>query len=244
MTCRINQGDDCLNKLDLIVEYINHSSFTVKVDNQILIFDNYKGDANLKDEDKDKNISVFASHSHWDHFDSIILDWREDFKNIQYILSNDILIEDKEGITFIGPYKEVDINNIKVRTFGSTDKGVSFLVSLAGVNIFHAGDLNWWHWDDDKEMEKINMENSFKIKVDRIKNSGLDIDIAFFPVDPRLEDFFHIGGEYFIRELKPKYFFPMHLWDNYGIIEKFIHKIGDLPTIIVDIKHKNQIFEL
>ncbi|MDR7871143.1 MAG: MBL fold metallo-hydrolase [Tissierellaceae bacterium] len=229
-----------MEKLNLTVEYIHHSCFTVEIGDKILVFDYFKGDINLKD----KEIYVFASHDHGDHFSPKILEWKKDFKNINYILSDDIKVEEDENITFMAPYKEKTINNIKIKTFGSTDKGVSFLVSVDGVNIFHAGDLNWWYWDDDTELEKINMENSFKIKVKRLKESGIDIDLAFFPVDPRLEEYFHLGGQYFIEEIKPKYFFPMHAWDKYEISKKFIHKMNEKDSFIVDIQHDNQVIKL
>lgn len=29
----------------------------------------------------------------------------------------------------------------------STDEGVAFLVTAEGRTVFHAGDLNWWHWE-------------------------------------------------------------------------------------------------
>ena len=228
-----------MSKLNVAIEHIRHSGFTVETDDKFLVFDYYKGDINLKDKD----IYVFSSHDHGDHFNPIILDWKKDFENIHYILSNDIEIEEEENITLMGPYKEVAIDDLNIKTFGSTDKGVSFLVSVDGINIFHAGDLNWWYWDDDTEKEKIDMENSFKKKIQRIKDTGIEIDIAFFPVDPRLEEYFHLGGEYFIEEIKPKYFFPMHAWDKYEISQNFIHKIDNSLTTIVDIEHNNQVFK-
>ena len=237
---KIKGGDDKLDKLNAVIEYIAHSSFTVEIGDRILVFDYYKGDLNLKD----KNIYVFASHGHGDHFNPVILDWEKDFKKINYILSNDIEAGNRDNIISTGPYKEISTDDVRIKTFGSTDLGVSFLVTVDGLNIFHAGDLNWWYWDDDTNKEKMDMENSFKKKIQRIKDSKLDIDIAFFPVDPRLGEYFHMGGEYFINEISPKYFFPMHSWDKYGICKEFIHKVDHPYTKIVDIKHKNQIFEL
>ena len=233
-------GDDKLGNLDVIVEYIYHSCFTVEIGDKILVFDYYKGDINLKD----KNIYVFSSRNHGDHFNPEIFEWEKDYKNIHYILSDDIVANNKENITFMRAYKKMLIDNVKIETFGSTDQGVSFLVTTDEINIFHAGDLNWWYWEDDTESEKIDMENSFRIKIKRIRESGKKIDMAFFPVDPRLGDYYYLGGEYFIEEIHPKYFFPMHSWDKYEISQRFIHKIGDGKTQIVDIKHKNQIFNL
>ena len=38
---------------------------------------------------------------------------------------------------------------------GSTDEGVSFCVDFAGVTLFHAGDLNLWHWRDESSVTEI-----------------------------------------------------------------------------------------
>ena len=45
---------------------------------------------NIKDM---KNIFVFSSHSHADHFNPKILNWEDYNSNIQYILSKDIRID-------------------------------------------------------------------------------------------------------------------------------------------------------
>lgn len=229
-----------LEKLNVIVEYIYHSCFIVKLNRKTLVFDYYRGEINLKDKD----IYVFASHNHKDHFNPKVLNWEKNYENVYYIFSNDIKVDKEKNILFMAPYKEKTIRDLKIKTFGSTDQGVSFCVSVDDINIFHAGDLNWWYWDDDTDLEKINMENSFKIKIKRLKESDIDIDIAFFPVDPRLSDYFHLGGEYFINEIRPKYFFPMHSWGKYAIYKKFIQKLNNNGTKIMDIQHKNQIFEL
>ena len=41
------------------------------------------------------------------------------------------------------------IKNIHVRSFSSTDEGISFFVEKNDWKIFHAGDFNWWHWKGD-----------------------------------------------------------------------------------------------
>ena len=48
------------------VTYIEHSCFSVELDNSIVLFDYYKGE--IPDFDKDKTIYVFSSHNHHDHF--------------------------------------------------------------------------------------------------------------------------------------------------------------------------------
>ncbi|WP_353094781.1 MBL fold metallo-hydrolase [Tissierella praeacuta] len=223
-----------MNKLNVKIEHIFHSGFTVETENYLLVFDYYKGNIYLKN----KNTIVFATHCHEDHFNSTILEWKNLDKNINYVFSSDIDIKG-EKIYNIKPYEELELEGIKIKTFSSTDAGVSFLINIDNINIFHAGDLNWWCWDDDTEEEKTSMEKAFKEEISKIKDYS--IDIAFFPVDPRLETAFSLGGEYFIEEVKPKYFIPMHFEDKFSTTTDFIHKIGDVSTNIVEITHRNQI---
>ena len=228
-----------MNKLNVKVEHIFHSGFTVETENFLLVFDYYKGNISLKD----KKTIIFSTHSHDDHFNSEILEWSNNIEDVDYIFSSDIEIMDSnKRIYKMDAYESLTLDNVSIKTFGSTDMGVSFFVNVDGIDIFHAGDLNWWYWNDDTEEEKISMEKSFKEEIKKIKE--LSVDIAFFPVDPRLESAFSFGGEYFIKEIKPKYFFPMHFGDKFHTSLDFIHKIGNIDTNIVEITHRNQIIEL
>ncbi len=58
----------------------------------------------------------------------------------------------------------------QVKAYGSTDTGVSYAITLTdGSVIFHAGDLNDWHWSEEStEREVAKAEERFKVIVDRI----------------------------------------------------------------------------
>ncbi len=228
-----------MDRLNVTVEHIFHSGFTVETENFYLIFDYYKGDISLKN----KKTIVFSTHSHEDHFNPLILGWKDMKENISYILSSDIDVENEDGkIHIMKPYEKLELDNIKIKTFGSTDTGVSFLVNVDNINIFHAGDLNWWYWEEDTKEEKVNMEKAFKEEISKIKN--FNVDIAFFPVDPRLGNAFSLGGEYFIKEVNPKYFIPMHFGDKFDTTKEFIHKMKGSSCGIVELNKKNQIMSL
>lgn len=141
----------------------------------------------------------------------------------------------------MNPYESLNIHDITINSFGSTDLGLSFLVKVDGKTIFFAGDLNWWHWDDDSEDEKLRMEKAFKNEISKVK--GDSIDIAFFPVDPRLKENFYIGGEYFIKELSPKVFIPMHFGDNFDTTTNFRQKVNCSSSKTIEIYKRNQIIE-
>ena len=220
------------------IEYIYHSGFTVETENHFLVFDYYKGDIKLKD----KSTYVFCTHDHSDHFNPEIFNWARDKNDILYILSSDIKDVPDVKANFIDPYEELKINDIHIKTFGSTDKGVSFLIKVDGNSIFFSGDLNWWHWKNDTYEEKNQEEKDFKNEIEKIK--GNDIDLAFFPVDPRLEEYYYLGGEHFIKEIQPKMFVPIHFGDKFEITKEFVHKMKDSSTDIVEITMKNQIINI
>ena len=220
------------------VEYIFHSGFTVETENYYLVFDYYKGDIDIKN----KKMIVFSTHDHADHFNPRIFNWIDKNPNITYVLSSDIGIEPSSHIYSMKPYESLGLDNIDIKSYGSTDLGLSFLINLDGRSIFFSGDLNWWYWEEDSESEKLEMERAFKDEIEKLK--GIQIDLAFFPVDPRLEENYYLGGEYFINQLQPKVFFPMHFGDNYDITSKFIHKVSTDTSTIVEISHENQTFNI
>ena len=220
------------------IEYIYHSGFTLETENYYFVFDYYKGSIDLKD----KKTIVFSTHSHHDHYNEDIFDWAEENPQIMYVLSSDIKAEESKQVHILNEGEHLRLFDVDIKSFGSTDLGLSLLIQADGKTIFFAGDLNWWYWDDDSDEEKISMENAFKEEVNKLK--GTNIDLAFFPVDPRLEDSYYKGGHYFINTLQPKHFFPMHFGDKYDVIPRFIHKMSDSDTNIVEISEKNQVFEI
>lgn len=226
----------------LSVQYIYHSGFLLKTGDKQLIFDYFKGTLDLED----KQTFVFSSHIHADHYNPEIFKWANERANIHYILSKDIagaqsLPPDKGRITFIEPYEETQLADLSIKAYGSTDEGGSFLVHCDGLKIFHAGDLNWWHWWGEPQEDRERAEKLFKTELAKI--AGESIDIAFFPVDPRLEQYYSIGAEAFIQEIKPRIFIPMHFGEDYKAIKAFAEKTRDNPaTKVLEITHLGQRF--
>ncbi|MFO7819020.1 MAG: MBL fold metallo-hydrolase, partial [Halanaerobacter sp.] len=71
-------------------------------------------------------------------------------------------------------------------------------------------------------------EEEFKAEVERFKDK--DLDIAFVPVDIRLEEHYHLAGEYFAETVEPELLVPIHFSNNYYITEKFAGEINDLDV--------------
>lgn len=238
------------NKLK--IHYLYNSGFYVETSKHILIFDYFLNSPALKTNGlpngviapsdlkaSEKEILFFSSHSHGDHFNSMIFSLNSCSDNINYVLSNDIKPNNKDcKFTFVKPYDDVTLKDVRIRTFGSTDLGVSFLVRVDNINIFHAGDLNWWDWFDESDTYNLKMEQDFKDEIDLIKK--FPVAVAFFPVDPRLKDKFHLGGEYFIEKLAPKYFIPMHFGEHYEITDAFLEKVANFETKVIPIHKRGE----
>jgi len=235
-----------------VIHYLYHSGFAVKTENYLLIFDYYddkpeKGIRGLENgvvSDLDlkeyENICVFVSHGHYDHFNRVIFDWAEVNPKVQYFLSSDVPIrENKQNYHKMGPYQEFIKDDFQVKTYGSTDIGVSFLVKVDGLNIFHAGDLNCWYWYYESTSQELE-EDYDKFINEMKKMMGEQVDIAFFPVDPRLKEYFYMGGEYFIKHMKPKLFVPMHFGEQYSITKEFAQRMKDSPCEVITISRRGQ----
>ncbi len=202
------------------VTYLDHSAFAVSVKDAILVFD-YTTDPgrhlrHLMEQQPEAEVIFFVTHHHADHFNQSIFELAQSRRHA-YVLSNDIdskLVPDK-GLQVAWMSKGDVIEQIpgikSVEAFGSTDKGVSYVITADdGTTIFHAGDLNDWSGfaDDAKEAHK-DVE-AFRVIVDRIAEKYPSIDVAMFPVDARLGDSATAGAEYFLNRIKVADFFPMH----------------------------------
>lgn len=207
------------------ITYISHSGFAVELEEHVLIFDYYKG--NLPEFDVNKKVIVFSSHVHHDHFVKEIFDWTEKYKNIHYILSSDIrksvkkFIKEQnleEKITFLLANREYESDGLQVRTIQSTDVGVAFVVKCEGKKIYHAGDLNWWHWAGETEEYNEHMKKIYLRQMKKLKQE--ELDIAFVPADPRLEEQYYYGIDGLMRYASVGKIFPMHLWDKYSVCEQ------------------------
>ena len=129
------------------VTYIGHSGFSVELESHILLFDYYEG--TMPEFDPAKKLLVFASHSHPDHFNREILKLADVYPDVEYIFPKDIRIakkEQRESEHFMRKRDEITVGDTKVKSLRSTDEGVAFLVRCEDRIIYHAGDLNWWHW--------------------------------------------------------------------------------------------------
>ncbi len=207
------------------VTYMDNSGFILTLSDVILVFDYYRDPAHALHKALEANpqlpVVFFVSHHHHDHYNKCIFDLAQNHKRV-YVLSNDVYGQDIPGSERIAGMSAGDVlenlpGDIKVKAYGSTDAGVSFLVTASdGRKIFHAGDLNDWHWQDDSsEREVRKADEHFNVILNRIASENQSIDIAMFPVDSRQGSDFERGARLFLEKIKVTDFFPMHIHGDF-----------------------------
>ena len=205
------------------VTYIQHSGFSVDFADMMLVFDYWMGEITIPE---DKPVYVFVSHAHHDHFNEEIFEWERSGVDIRYILSDDINADPAENRILLGPDEFCDLGNIKIKTLRSTDEGVAFFVSIQTsesaqeVHIYHAGDLNWWHWEEEGREYNQQMKEDYQNALRLME--GEHVDVAFVPVDPRLEDAYYWGIDWYMRHTDTERVYPMHMWGQYEIQDRLL----------------------
>lgn len=208
------------------INYHFHSGVSVESGNNLYIFDYYKKGMDTGIFESFENIYVFVSHNHGDHYDKSILNWMTHRRNIKYIFSNDVPeIMSDSSITYIGPGETKYLDDIEILALDSTDEGVAFFIKTPEGNIFHSGDLNWWHWEGEPAEYNLGMERKFKDEINKLTYEKTDV--AFIPVDRRLEGAMYFSIDYLMKALEVKCVCPIHFWDDWTFIEKVKHDLSD-----------------
>lgn len=202
------------------ITYLAHSGFMVETTEVIMIFDYFRDPSHsvVKTLQKRPDVPVlfFVSSHRPDHYKTEIFNLAQNHKRV-YILSNDVEARDTNSDLAIQGMSAGDVvenlpGSITVKAYPSTGEGVSFLVSTrSGRTIFHAGDLNLWHWDEDPTRKEVaKQSDEFTRIVKRIAEECPAIDVAFVPVDVRQGKDFALGATEFMETIKVKNMFPMH----------------------------------
>ena len=250
------------------VTFIAHSGFLVEWEHFYTLFDWWKGE--LPPLDKSKPLLVFASHSHEDHFDKHIFTLLAEYPNTRYILSHDIRLATRRWEK-LGMTKEIFSRvasmradslyateaggaPLTIRTVVSTDVGVAFLLSAEGKLVYHAGDLNWWHWEDEGKQYCANMAANYRRAIgklaDAVRDESADcgckpvIDVAMAPLDPRLEDYYDLGIRYLLDQIPVRKVLPMHVWEKFDWIERYRRKHPADADKIVPIRRNGEVFDI
>lgn len=210
--------------------YIYHSGYIIEGDSFIMIIDYYKDSSPNEGvvyqclKSTTKKVYVLSTHSHHDHFNPEILSWKTINPNIIYIFSQDIL-DDQLAKISDAIYLDKGIvykDYVYVKAYGSTDKGISFYIEVEGKKIFHAGDLNNWHWNEESTTAEIKeAEDFYESELSDVAKDISSLDLAMFPIDLRLGKDYMKGAEQFVSKIKTRIFAPMHFDQAYDQAARF-----------------------
>lgn len=222
----------------LRITYHYNSGFSIHLGTTLLIFDYWEGDgdcANLSKLSMEslgtyERIYVFVTTSRSDHVDSVIYQWQQ-LNNVKYITSDDVDLQ--PNTQYIRPGQTIVLeDDIRVKAYPSTDKGVSLMISLANFNIFYAGNFNLWHWREHDTLENIEQaQEDFRRILFELQDK--DVSVAFFPLDPRQGLFFEAGAVQYIMKIRPKFFIPMHFTYNPDVVATFARDNTYSHTVIL-----------
>lgn len=231
------------------VTFLDHSGFLAELPEVSLLFDWWQGE--LPPLREDCPLLVFASHQHHDHFDPRIFSLDDGKRTIRFLLGKDIRLDgrsrEKWGLTprtvsrcltMGGNQTAEPLPGIRVETLPSTDEGVAFVVSAGGKTIYHAGDLNWWHWDGEDDAWNRNMEVNFRRYLEPLRRRI--IDVAFAPLDPRQGEQEDWGFRYLLELADIRRIFPMHQWGDLSPTARLLSRHPELAAKVVPVEYRGQ----
>ena len=233
------------------VTFIGHSGFLAETEDAALLFDWWKGE--LPALPPGVPLYVFASHVHPDHFDPKIFALNDGNRDVSFLLGKGVSLDPRHlqrwGVSPETVEKArvrqggqtLSLPQAEIETLSSTDEGVAFLVTLPdGRTVFHAGDLNWWHWEGEDRAWNRNMEVNFKKYTEPLR--GRKIDLAMLPLDPRLGEAGFWGPAYFLETADIRHFLPMHQWGDFEFSRKFLEENPAFTERTVPVERAGQVF--
>lgn len=224
----------------LRITYLQHSGFTAACGGTLLVFDDAQGaqarEGGIRQGHVDRallegfeNVVFFVSHAHDDHYNEAIFDFA-DMPQVRYVLGFPAP-QGREACS-LRKGDDLSLRGVEITAYGSTDEGVSFLARFGGWTIFHAGDLNFWHWREESTFKEIaRAESDFHAEVAPL--IGTPIDFAFFPLDPRMGEMYDAGAQYFLMEVRPRVLVPMHWWNRAEAALEFARRNRTKHTEII-----------
>lgn len=224
------------------VTCLGHSGFAIESDDVTLVFDYYIDEHGLLPAilQRASRVYVFVSHSHRDHLNHDIFQWNGMYPVERYVIANECrrklsrsLCLDDYPFTFLHHDEDWDDDIVHVHAFNSTDVGVCYMVDIDGRRIFHAGDYNCWHFEQEQgEQGKRKALGDFNVILRAISSyvnhglggagnlensgrlSGKVVDLAMFPVIPNIGGDFALGARLYLEAIPTGHFIPMHTWSR------------------------------
>lgn len=258
----------------MTVTFLAHSAFLVEWSGFYTLFD-YVFDpeftGTLPPLDPEKPLLVFSSHSHEDHFDAKIFSLLAQYPTARFFVSRDTRLTARKRkwlsisdeafarTTVLRPdsilLTDVSGEELSIRSIKSTDVGNAYLLRAEGRMVFHAGDLNWWHWESEGRAYCANMAALYRAAIDKLASAVRDeatdnaiapeITAAMLPLDPRLGEAAEgLGIEHLMKTVAVRHVFPMHMWKQYEVIDRYLAAHDAQRAQIMRITSEGQTFSL
>lgn len=212
----------------MTLTFVGHSTYLVDTGHAYLLFDYYKdfslgcrvSDLLTRPSDP---LYIFCTHSHGDHYSDQVFALETSRRKVYYLFHNEVEstvpIEMRSKVQFVQTEEPFVIDAlVSGRAYGSTDLGGSIYVEIKSPKtgkvwkVFHAGDLNNWHWNEEADEYHINLyERAYEVELKRFETFPISLDLAMFPTDYRLGRDYLKGLDQFLNRVKCRYIAPMHL---------------------------------
>ncbi len=188
-----------------------HSGVAIECADRVLVIDAWQDPERHLEKlaTGGKDLYFMVTHAHGDHYAPAFLAKYAD-RAKGFLLEEECrpcpLPETKT--IFTRPGEVTKWFDMTVRTFGSTDSGGCFHVTMPEVTIFHAGDLNWWHWTGDTDSANEEMRRMFFRELEPVVE--YPCDVAFFAVDDRQGPAQEWGLIEYLHRQEPSLVVPIH----------------------------------
>ncbi|MBQ9942443.1 MAG: MBL fold metallo-hydrolase [Christensenellaceae bacterium] len=221
------------------ITYLDNSGFAVQMAHSLLIFDYYNmhseraaeglagGIVDEQTLNAAERVYFFVSHKHYDHYNRGIFTLAAHNPATTFILPRGLqYVPTDLDTNKLGTGDVYDDGYLRVMAHPSTDIGVSYQVEVEGKTLFHAGDLNCWHWAfESTPVQEKSYRDMYTRALTRIAQHMGRPDVAFFPVDARMKGPYDDGAVEFIATFRPGLFVPMHMQRNYWVIDKLEQRV-------------------
>lgn len=236
------------------VTFLAHSGFLVELEHLLLLFDWWTGA--LPRLPEGKPLLVLVSHQHHDHFDPHVFTLARPDRETRFLLGDDITLSPEnfalwsvpQGMedriaSLGGGHRAEPFPGVSVEALPSTDSGVAFLVTAEQRTIYHAGDLNWWHWEGEPDPWNPDMERRYKAYTKPL--AGRHIDLAMVPLDSRLgPGAEHLGLSHLLEIARVDRVLPMHQWGDYTATQRFLEAFPQWAKHLLPIQGEGEVFQL
>ena len=220
--------------------FLDHSGVAVKTEGHLLLFDlfgemlNWESGKGLAQgvvnpqELQNEDVLVFVSHEHKDHFSTKLFELGGKIERFRMVLPEELDVLTGDAV-FVRPNETVELPDCRITTLESTDIGVAYLVEIDGKLIYHAGDLNWWHWEEEEEAFNQDQAQRYQQQMEKLKQAvgNRSIDVAFVPVDPRLNQDMLRGVCCLAERVSLERIVPIHFWGDFSVCKRAADALGN-----------------